>query len=260
VKNVLPLAILAMLSGCFGNEPTVDPQDCTEPCSELATEPLQLDFTSCIESRFPLDLDRVVYEVPPGFESQSFGSVPQRLYVAMGRCETVTNGLANESDVSLVQIGVFVTAPDRGQGGNADIFGLEIVTDSPMLAAAFGSRGFIVVNGTVDVEDLGGVRLSAAQGDVDYQMQGEFVPFGNGPLVVSPPIPGSVAQHSLKTWYQEDRACGQYFGTAAIQFTANRGLVANAMPAVGPLQGTSSLAFTCDATIQFGNTTIASAE
>lgn len=252
MRPIVPVVILTILSGCLGEPPTGGPSECAEACPEPLAKPLGLNLRSCVESRFPLDLDRVVYELPEGFQSQSFGSVPQRLYVAMGRCESIARGVANETDVSLVQIGIFVEAPERGQGGNADIFGLEIVTDSPMLLAAFGSQGFNVVNGTLEVEDLGAVRRSSAQGDVDYQMTGEFVPFGNGPLIVSPSIPGSVAQHSVMNWYQEDRECGQYFGTAAIQFTANRGIAANAMPALGPLRGTSSLAITCDATIHFG--------
>ena len=254
---VVALALLPG-SGCLdrGERDAATPEEAACP---TGCPPPILHLSSCVESRFPLELDRVVFDVPPGYETAPSATSPQRAYVAASRCADAAVGNASLGPTSLVQVGVFVTAPDRGQGGNADIFGLELVTDQPALAGLFTAQGFNVRVGTLESSDLVALRHAEVTGDVTYRFDAQFVPVGDGPALASPPIPGSVAMHSQANWYQDDRTCFQYIGTSSYEFTADAGELARAMPAAGPLHGTSSLSFSCDLVLHFGDTTIASA-
>jgi hypothetical protein len=250
------LAIGCLFAGCSDAAVPEPGPSCELACERTAPTPSLIELTSCVESRFPLELDRVVYELPAGYETAASATSPQRVYVALASCEGGTFDNVPLGAFSLGQIGVFVDAPQRGQGGNADIFTLEIVTDSMLLRDAFAFHDFPVTNGTSSMSDQTGLRNLSVTGDAEYEGQAVFPPIGDGPVLGSPPIPGSVAQHSIRSWYQDDRTCYQYFGTAEVTFTASQGILSQAMPALGPLRGMASMSFSCQSHIQFANTTL----
>lgn len=249
-------ATLLLLAGCSGPpEKAFTPPQVTA-CQEVLIEGVCIDvyavpveLVGCQQTRAVIDLMSIVYDLPTGYSNEATATSPQRLSVSVSHCASAIAGNASWTGVSLVHVGVLVDAGDRDQSDGVDSFDVETTTNVPALAARLRAAGFAVVNGTASIVDTVAARKAVVEGDAVYVLDAEFVPLGNGPVVVSNPIPGSLPHHSDQAWYQEDRLCTQYFGTASVQATAQRGALEKAMPPVGPLVGTSSQAISCDISI-----------
>jgi hypothetical protein len=225
------------------------PADCTDLLLEgdcFRIDGLRVGFADCVQARLIIELEEVVYELPPGYTNLATATSPQRLSFVPMRCGTVSLGNLSLPDVSLFQLGVLVDAGERAQEVEVDVFALEVATDSPVLRAVFGSLGFDPLNASVRVDDSPATRAVGVDGDIEYGATVAFVP-----RVDATPLPGTLGQHSAVGWYHDDRDCVQYFGSGYGEVTATRGELERAVPALGPLLGRASQAVACDGTWEF---------
>jgi hypothetical protein len=249
---------LILLAGCSGPSEKGSPLPEMDICQQLAIDGdcidiynVQIELTACQQSRAVIDLTSIVYDLPRGYSNAATATSPQRLSVSVSHCASALAGNASWTEVSFVHVGVLVNAGERDQSDGVDSFDIETTTNVPALAAMLRAAGFEVANGTAFIVDAMATREAIVEGEVEYLVEAQFVPLGNGPIFVGNDIPGGLPHHSILAWYQEKRVCSQYFGTAAVQISAQRGALERAMPTVGPLAGTSSQAISCDTSIAF---------
>lgn len=261
-----PLVLLALVAlvpvlvaGCSGGPPVPAQEPSSgQPCSAVPLEGACVqpwDVTAvlegCVQARAVVELDRVVYALPPGYENDATPASPQRLSVAFARCGSLALGPVAAADVSWGHVGVLVLGGDRDQAERADSLDVEVVTDHPGLAAVFRAAGFPVAEATVAIADAVATRHGTVTGAVDYAFDAQVVPLGDGAVGASGDVAGRLPHHSPVGWVDDQRACRQYAGTAAVQVTATRGELARAMPPVGPLVGEASQPFSCVVELAF---------
>jgi hypothetical protein len=257
--------LLLLLAGCAGNAPTVpasspsttqapapgsceallqalDPRACVEPAV------LSLDFSGCVEMRFVVRLSEVVYDLPPGYVSSQSAGSPQQVEVSLARCEQMSRGDTSFGPMGFASVSVLIEPVDHGQGEVFfDQYLVETLASSSSLHDALQGLGYPAVWGNVTVVDSGNTRTGRAGGDVEYNATG--VVTGERGAHVEEQEGNHIAG---QRWYVTGRDCQYYSLTAPVELTAQKGALAQAMPAAGPLAGSGSQAMSCDMNITFG--------
>jgi hypothetical protein len=250
MRHLLLLGIL-LVSGCSGStHPAPTGHSCnatsTLECVPLAS--MHIHFSGCLESGFTMPLPTAVFALPPGYNNSPPPAGAQQVAVQFDKCAT---GQLN--DLALTNVGfgfasILVRAPDRGQGTTIpNEYDLEVFTSSPDLRSIFAMAGFPALNASIAISDQGALRQDHATGGVNYNSTVEFAPVRGGSGVLSD------AHHSLASWYDEDRDCTLYQGTATAQLFATSGILTQATRAGEPLIGHGTQTILCSTlTLQFG--------
>lgn len=244
-----PAIVLMALAGCLG-ESGGGPSSSTSTTATLAPATVrEVRMEGCVDMRFSIDLRQEVFVLPSGYDAKpSVTGAPQQAQLSFQRCElAVADTGASFSNVSLATVGVILVPQDRGQGDVfADQYLVETLASPPAFRSLLEGRGFPAGNGTAEIIDSPGVRRGSVSGDSSYQAVASTSDSGGT-------IGDREGEHVEGRWFVLDRSCDYHLFFSPVEFMAQQGAMARAMPVGGgALAGIGSQAISCVSTITFG--------